>query len=129
MPRRGTEQEERNAALIMTYFHPFTLDPGSADVNVPFLGELCPADTAWQRAMVRWFDGHVLSHESKRYIDNFLAVTRTRPDDEEEVLSDVELSDEELHVSAQNFAECVKTRMGKGPRTDAEDSTVRGDDD
>ena len=77
----------------------------------------------------RWFDGHVLSHESKRYIDNFLAVTRTRPDDEEEVLSDVELSDEELHVSAQNFAECVKTRMGKGPRTNAGDSTLRGDDD
>lgn len=39
MPRRGSEETERNAALILTFFHPFTLNSSIADEDVPFLGD------------------------------------------------------------------------------------------
>ena len=109
MPRRGADQQERNAALIMTYFHPFTLDPSASTDHVPFLGSLCKAGATWHESLLRWFDGRVLSHESKRYVDNFLAVTRARPDDEADEHSDNKFDDDELIVGAHNFASILKT--------------------
>ena len=68
--------------------------------------------------MLRWFDGRVLCQETKRYLDNFMAVTRNRPGDQIEEHSDDDFDDEELLVCSQNFAEVVRTRMGKGLRTE-----------
>ena len=51
--------------------------------------------------------------ETKQYLDNFLAVTRTRPEeraDREESAGDI--SDDELIVGPHNFIKEVKTRMG-----------------
>ena len=31
--------------------------------------------------MLNWFDGRVSCQETKRYLDNFFAVTRTRPEE------------------------------------------------
>ena len=42
MPRQGPNDADRNAALTMTYFHPWTLHPGEADEHhVPHLGCVC----------------------------------------------------------------------------------------
>ena len=68
MPRRGDGEHERNAALIMTYFHPFTLNPGWHEEHVPFLGRMCGQLDSWHMSMLQWFDGRILSEESRRYI-------------------------------------------------------------
>ena len=103
MPRRGADEQERNAALIMTYFHPFTLNPDLCSEHVPFLGNLCVAGKSWHESMRHWFDGRLLCEETKRYVNNFLAVTRTRPDEEEDARSEDKFSDDELVVGAHNF--------------------------
>ena len=66
--------------------------------------------------MLTWLDGNVLCEESKRYVNNFLVVTRVRPDDEDpdNVHSDDLISDEELHVDKSCFDEAMSTRMGSG---------------
>ena len=115
MPRRGNDQEERNAALMLTYFHPFTLNAEVATDEVPFLGGLCKAGMSWHDTMLHWFNGRVSCGETKRYIDNFFAVTRTRPEEEAAANSDDEFSDDELLIGASNFGEILKTRMGSGP--------------
>ena len=54
-----------------------------------------------------------MCQETKQYLDNFLAVTRTRPEesaDREDSAGDI--SDDELIVGPHNFAKVVKTRMG-----------------
>ena len=50
----------------------------------------------------------------KRYVDNFLAVTRARAEEEKKGHSDDDFSDEELLVGKHTFADIVKTRMGRG---------------
>ena len=100
MPRRGVDEQERNAALIMTYFHPFTLNPDLCSEHVPFLGNLCVAGKSWHDSLRHWFDGRLLCEETKRYVNNFLAVTRTRPEEEEDVRSEEQFSDDELVVGA-----------------------------
>ena len=64
MPRRGEGEAERNAAIIMTYFHPFTLNPEWNTEDVPYLGQLCAVGNSWHCSMLRWFDGRILSAES-----------------------------------------------------------------
>jgi hypothetical protein len=130
MPRRGENTRERNAALVMTYFHAFTLNPSCADDQVPFLGDLCQPGRTWHDTMLKWFDCGVGCQETKRYIDNFFAVTRTRPDDEADEGTDNDLSDDELLIGAANFEHILKTRMGSGAerkkqfQRDAEDEDV-----
>ena len=108
----------------MIYFHPWTLNPDLADEHVPYLGDLCEGGQ-WHAAMLRWFDGRVLRAETKMYLDSFMAVTRTRPDeDANDEASEDQLSDDELVVNASNFKEVIKTRMGAGRR--ASDNPNRG---
>jgi len=128
MPRRGDDVKERNAALIMTYFHPFTLNPDLQDEFVPFLGALCQAGKTWDASMLHWFDGRVLCAETKKYLDNFLAVTRTRPNDDEELQSDDQFSDDELVIDSHNFADVVRTRMGTGGKHAIAASSNPGED-
>ena len=115
MPRQSKEQEDKNASLLLTYLHPWTLCQDAADEHVVHLGQLCTPGLSWQQSLLRWFDGRVLCTEAKTYIDNFLAVTRARPFEEETLEhSDNEFSDEDLCVDKDNFAMVVKTRMGAG---------------
>ena len=112
MPRRGEGERERNAALIMTYFRPFTLNPQWHTEDVPFLGQMCGQSDSWHASMLYWFDGHILSEESKRYIQNFLVVTRVRPEEEDMDHSDDLLSDDELILDNSSFEEAISTRVG-----------------
>ena len=64
----------------MTYFRPFTLDPDVGDLHVPFLGHFCKGQKSWHDALTTWMDGQLLCEESRKYISNFLVVTRARPD-------------------------------------------------
>ena len=115
MPRRSDDQEERNAALIVTYLHPFTLNNDIATDEVPFLGNLCKAGMSWNDSMLHWFNGRVSCQETKRYVHNSFAVTRTRPEEEAAENSVDDFSDDELLIGASNFGEILKTRVGSGP--------------
>jgi hypothetical protein len=126
MPRRGECEMERNAALIMTYFHPFTLNPDWNTEDVPFLGQMCAHGDSWHSSMLYWFDGHILSEESKRYIQNFLVVARVRPEEDNVEHSDDLLSDEELIVDNSSFLEAISTRVG--PKKKLSDTRFHEDD-
>ena len=65
MPRRGPMEQERTAALLMTYFHPHTMRRDLADEHVPYLGSLQGSHPTWVSAMQHWFDGRVLCGEVK----------------------------------------------------------------
>ena len=114
MPRRHDENQDSNAALIMTYFHPFTLNPELEDTYVPFLGNLCTIGKTWQASLLYLFGGRILCAETKKHLDNFLAVTEARPEEEHDERSDEEMSDEELVIDRLNFADVIEARMGSG---------------
>ena len=130
MPRRGEGTQERNAALIMTYFHQFTLNPEEADCDAPFLGDLCQAGRSWHDSMLHWFEGRIPCEEAKKYVSNFFFVTRARPEDADDDHAEEDFSDEELHLAKHNFRDALKNSMGKGARkynTDNEEAS--GDDE
>eukprot|EP00973_Karenia_brevis_P042361 5863768-Karenia_brevis.AAC.1 len=82
----------------MTYFRPFTLNKQWHTDNVPYLGQMCGSHDTWHSSMLHWFDGNILSEWSKRYVNNFLVMTRVRPDDDDaDAHSDDLISDTELH--------------------------------
>ena len=120
MPRRGQDFAERHAALIMTYFHPFTLDPTRETEHVPYLGNLTRGHQTWEDAMTSWFDGRVLCEEARRYISNFLVVSRARPETgiEEEVRSDDQASDEELYLERASFEDAIIDVADSRPAVD-----------
>ena len=66
-------------------------------------------------------------------MDNFLAVTRARPTEDEELQSEENFSDEELIVTPQNIADVLKTRIGSGPKRkenlNADDAGAEDEDD
>ena len=128
MPREGAGEVENNAALILTYFHPFTLDAVNSDEHVPHMNQLCKPGSTWQQTMLQWFNGNILCTEAKTYIDNFLAVTRARPF-EDELLehSEDNFSDEDLCVDKSNFDDVVKTRMGSGGAKKADSKDAAND--
>eukprot|EP00973_Karenia_brevis_P008878 1202227-Karenia_brevis.AAC.1 len=118
MPRPGADNQERNAALIMIYFRPYTLNEEWHMDAVPYLGQMCGSHDTWHNSMLHWFDGNILSEESKRYINNFLAMTRVRPDDDvADAHSDDLISDTELQVEESTFEAAISTRMGAGRKS------------
>jgi len=66
MPRHDAKHSENNAALIMTYFHPWTLDKETSDEHVPFLGHLC-SRKIWHDSMCDWFGCGVLRSATDMY--------------------------------------------------------------
>ena len=90
---------------------------------------MCSNADSWHAAMLQWFDGRILSEESKRYIQNFLVVTRTRPEDDDlDANSDDILSDEELIIDNSTFEEAISTRVGCGKNC-PDSRLLRADDD
>ena len=55
MPREGPGQEDKNAALILTYFHPFTLHADFADKHVPHMNQLRTPGASWPETLLQWF--------------------------------------------------------------------------
>ena len=118
-------EQERTAAVLMIYFHPHTMRRDLADEHVPYIGALQGPHPTWVSAMQHWFDGRVLCEEVKRYLGNFMAVTRARPDGDPGELnnSDECLSDEELELSALNLAKALETRSAtRVPQDDNKDA-------
>ena len=60
--------------------------------------------------MLRWFDGRILSADSFCYIQNFLVVTRVRPEKENLEKNDDLLSDEEVVLHNSSFLDTIFTR-------------------
>ena len=127
LPRAQEGNEERNAMLVMAYFHPWTLDASEATRDVPHARCLRPPEGLWVDAMRTWLNGNVLTRESARYINNFFSVTRTRqkstnPEDLD-CNSDDMLSDEELVVSTGDLRNALTTAVGG--RRKEEDAETR----
>ena len=77
-PRHGPNTNERNAQIVLTYFHPWTLQEHSSDTDVPFAGKLRADFPSWQDALTWWLDGHILCEESKRYVSRSVLCALSR---------------------------------------------------
>ena len=128
VPRHRPGEAERAAAIVMSYFHPWTLRAANADDFVPYAGLLRPGSVTWQETLTHWLDGGILCEEAKRYVGNFLSVHRVRPrdDDEDDANSDDVVSDEELELTAADLEEALTSRIGgrekaKGDAPDEEE--------
>ena len=92
MPRRGSDETDRNAALMVTDFHPWTLNPDEAEDHVPFLGHLCQGGRSCHSSLLLGFNGRVLCLETKRYLHNMFAVARAMLEDVDDEQSDESIS-------------------------------------
>ena len=115
IPRHHAGEHQRAAAIVMTYFHPWTLRKQDADEDVTYAGALRPNGQTWQEAMEEWFDGRVLCREAKQYVGNFLSIHRMRPRDDDlddDGNSQDIVSDEELEISRATLHDALITRIG-----------------
>ena len=80
MPDRKNGNEERNARIVMTYFHPFTLQEDVKNPDVPHVSCLRREEESWEKSLMAWLDGNVLTHEARNAIQNFFFVAQMRPD-------------------------------------------------
>ena len=78
-PRDRSGEAERNARMVMIYFHPWTLATADADEQSPLLSELRGPHASWAEAQTAWFERGVLHREAQRYVRNYLNVARARP--------------------------------------------------
>ena len=110
----GDDAKDKNAALIMTYFHPWTLLPHLEDSQVPHLHVWRDEDLSWQERLRSWLEGGIGCVASKQLVDNFLGVTRVRPEKGDDLVSnsDCALSDEELDLDELDLAVALETRVG-----------------
>ena len=131
LPRRGRSTADRNACIIMTYFHPWTLQESRHDDHIPYAGALRKDSETWEGALRVWLDGNILCEESKRYIGNFMSVYRVRPgNDDDDAASENSadmLSDEDLEVTKDMLADVLSTRIG-GRQPGEESDTGEGDE-
>ncbi len=72
VPRHRPGEQERSAAIVMAYFHPWTLRYADGDAHVPYAGSLRKSGETWSEALQTWLDGNILCEEAKRYVSNFL---------------------------------------------------------
>jgi len=85
------------------------------DEHVPALSNLRKSSQSWEKALVCWLDGNIISEESKRYVSNFTSIHRLRPgDDEEEEVgnSDDLIDDEDVYVTRDTLDDVLETRIG-----------------
>ena len=131
VPRHRTGEAERAALITMAYFHPWTLRAEDGSTDVVYVGNLRPLESTWQEALAAWLNGGLACKETKRYVGNFLAVHRVRPqneDDDDDAHSSDMADDEELEVSHEDLHAALATRIGGRERRDvggdSEDETV-----
>ena len=89
---------------------------------MPLLQNLKGSSETWHAALLYWFAGRVLTEENRRYIHNFLCVTRARPDRDinDDAVSDEQLDDEDLAINKEDFYKAVSTKIGR-EREDTEE--------
>lgn len=129
LPKHKAGSSERNAQIIMTYFHPWTLRPDWGHDHVPTLDKLRGGDVLWQDALTYWLDGRIISEESKRYVSNFISIHRLRPgenEDNELANPDDMIEDEELFVTKDMLNDVLETRIG-GKKQNTSDLDALGD--
>ena len=68
MPDKRNRDEERNARIVMTYVHPFTLQESVVDELIPHASRMRRGCESWTAALSMWFNGEVFTHESPNYI-------------------------------------------------------------
>ena len=115
MPRRSEGEANRAAMITMSYFRPWTLDKSQEDGEVVHAARMKAAEVTWQEACSEWLCRGLLCEESKRYVNNFVAINRVRPDkpeEEEEVHTSDIAEDEELEISHQALQHALETRVG-----------------
>ena len=118
MPKQRDRFQERNAMIMMSYFHPWTLCQEFQSQHVPHVSMLgMPKDcerVQFTRACAEWMDGGILSSEMRNVVQGFMAVTQVRPrdPDAEGDNSDNQMSDEECFVSKEELAEALVTKIG-----------------
>ena len=134
MPQNSQGDKERNARIVMTYFHPWVGRVDDATEHVPLASKLRQQHAHWSTACLHWLDGRVLSAETVQYVKNFYTVSRARPQESVEgrdACSEDLVSDEELFVPVDRLEEALQTRVGgkaPGPDTDEEEQeAIRGE--
>ena len=115
LPRSKDSDTERNAMLLLVYFHPWTLIQEHHIERVPFALFIKKDEESFCDVRRRWQSRGVESEDSLIYIRNFLNKTRARASghgqDEDENSDDL-LSDDELIVSVDTLAEATETNVG-----------------
>ena len=72
LPTHRPGEEGRAAAIVMAYFHPWTLRAEGSEEHAPFAGQLRKSEECWQDALCRWLDGKIRCEEARRYVGHFL---------------------------------------------------------
>ena len=75
MPDRKRHDQERNARIVMTYFHPWTLQEELHIFDVPHVSCLRRQHESWEQTLLVWLNGNVLTHEARNTVHFFLCVT------------------------------------------------------
>ena len=130
MPDKRRGDDERNARIVMTYFHPFTLHKTTDNDMIPHASNLRPENQSWMVSLRKWLDGEVLTYESRNYIQNFFCVAQMRPDFLPEANKNDEdlFSDEELDMEKVSLEELLRTHVGS-TRDTVEEAVHNGDDE
>ena len=71
MPDRRSGNKDRNARIVMTYFHPFTLQKNVDLPDLPHASSLRRGEEGWGYALLKWLEGNILSHEARNVIQLF----------------------------------------------------------
>ena len=109
VPNRAGEDTESNAKLTMTYFRAWTLEKQRGTKHVPYIRQLRGLEETWEKSLRRWLL-QLPCEETKRYVGNFLAVYRVRPEADMEN-SDNEDDKEELTVTEELITEACQTHV------------------
>ena len=115
MPKAHAGAEEKNAMLVLAYFHPWTLIEEDHCEHVPFVGQLKQGSDSFLGARQEWQRRGVPCEEAARYIRNFLNMVRTRAsgsggpheDNSDDLLSDVEVT-----VTKESLPDTLATKVG-----------------
>ena len=85
MPKQRDPLRDRNAMIVMSYFHPWTLCKEFQCQDVPHVSMLgVPKDgekAQFMQACTELIDGRILIVEMQNVVQGFMAVTRVRPRD------------------------------------------------
>ena len=118
MPNRNSGSEERNARIVMTYFHPFTMQKDIHIEDVPHVSALRGEHEGWEQALLTWLSGNVLTHEARNIIQNFFLVAQMRPEfvpdankNDEDIFSDEEIDREKTDVQSLLYTHTGATRI------------------
>ena len=117
LPKHSPGEHQRAAAIVMAYFHPWTLRWDEQTTHVPHAGSLRRQDETWQDALHSWLNVGVVCEEAARYVRNFLSVHTVRPQDDDDssaANSDDMPDDDDLELNHVNLAEALLTRVGGG---------------